>query len=224
MNSITQHILQNGIPEDIFILILAIPIIFALITFFRRVIGSITLGIFTPLFLTLLMTIIDLKDSVTLFVFIFVSMLIIRYFLRKIPLLSMTDTRVLDAVMFCVLTIIIILGLLYLPLVKNIQLNIAALFLLLVMSSCSQDLITMWEFRGFKRFISPFIEFLTLIIVSYLLITWGWIQNAILEYPLVIIVASITIIILLAKWGKLKLKEHIRYGRVIKHVELPEKK
>jgi len=151
-------------------------------------------------------------------------MLIIRYFLRKIPLLSMTDTRVLDAVMFCVLTIIIILGLLYLPLVKNIQLNIAALFLLLVMSSCSQDLITMWEFRGFKRFISPFIEFLTLIIVSYLLITWGWIQNAILEYPLVIIVASITIIILLAKWGKLKLKEHIRYGRVIKHVELPEKK
>ena len=224
MNSITQYVLNSGIPEDIFILILSIPIIFVIITFTRRIIGSITLGIYTPLFLILLLTTTGIKDGAILFAFIFVSMFIVRYFLKKITILIMTDTRVLDATMFCILTAVIILGFLYVPFIKSIPLNIITLLLLLIISSCSQDLIAMWELRGFKRFISPAIEFLALMTVSYFLITWAWIQNVILKYPLVIILVSILIIALLARWRRLKIKEYIRFREVIKHVELSDKK
>lgn len=224
MSSITQYILQKGIPEDIFILILAIPIIFVVITFARRIIGSITLGIYTPLFLILLLTVIGIKDGIILFVFVFISMFVVRYFLKKITFLTMTDMRVLDATMFCVLAIVIILGFLYIPLLKDIPLNTVTLLLLLVMSSCSQDLIMMWEPRGFKRFVSPVVEILALVTVSYFLINWTWIQNIILKYPLVIIIVSVLVITLLSRWKKLKIKEYIRFREVIKHVELPEKK
>lgn len=224
MNSVTQYILDRGISEDIFILILAIPIIFVVITFARRIIGSITLGIYTPLLLILLLTVIGIKDGMILFVFVFISMFVVRYFLKKITFLAMTDMRVLDAVMFCVLVIIIILGFLYIPLLKDIPLNTITLLLLLVMSSFSQDLIMMWESRGFKRFVSPVVEILALITVSYFLINWTWIQNIILKYPLVIIIVSVLVIALLSRWKKLKIKEYIRFREVIKHVELPEKK
>lgn len=224
MSSITQYILQKGISEDIFILILAIPIIFVVITFARRIIGSITLGIYTPLLLILLLTVIGIKDGIILFVFVFISMFVVRYFLKKITFLTMTDMRVLDAVMFCVLAIVIILGFLYIPLLKDIPLNTVALLFLLVMSSCSQDLIMMWESKGFKRFVSPVVEILALVTVSYFLINWTWIQNIILKYPLVIIIVSVLVIALLSRWRKLKIKEYIRFREVIKHVELPEKK
>jgi hypothetical protein len=224
VNTLTQYIINQGIPEDIFILILSIPIIFVVITFARRIIGSITLGIYTPLFLILLLTTTGIKDGAIIFAFIFVSMFIVRYFLKKIPILTMTDMRVLDATMFCILIAVIILGFLYIPSIKNIPLNIVTLLFLLIISSCSQDLIVMWELRGFKRFISPAIEFLALITVSYFLITWTWIQDVILESPLIIILVSIIIIVLFARWRRLKIKEYIRFREVIKHVELSEKK
>ena len=213
-----------GIPEDIFILILSIPIILVIITFTRRIIGSITLGIYAPVFLTLLLTTTGMKRGAILFVFIFISMLVIHYLLKKITILTMTDIRALDAMVFCVLVIVIILGFLYVPLLKNIQLNITILLLLLVISSCSQNLIAIWESKGLKRFISPLIEFLVLITISYFLITCAWIQSTILEYPLAVILIPILIIALLARWRKLKIKEYIRFKEVIKHVELPEKK
>lgn len=224
MSSITQYILNRGIPEDIFILIFSIPIIFILIIFARRIIGSMTLGIYTPLLLTLLLTVVGIKDGIILFVFVFISIFVVRYFLKKITFLTMTDMRVLDAMMFCVLAIVIILGFLYIPLLKDIPLNTITLLLLLVMSSCSQDLIMMWESRGFKRFVSPVVEILALVTVSYFLINWTWIQNIILKYPLAIIIVSVLVIALLSRWKKLKIKEYIRFREVIKHVELPEKK
>jgi hypothetical protein len=224
MSFITQYIINRGISEDMFILILAIPIIFVVITFVRRIIGSITLGIYTPLLLILLLTVVGIKDGVILFVFVFISMFVVRYFLKKITFLIMTDMRVLDATMFCVLTIVIILGFLYIPLLKDIPLNMVTLLLLLVMSSCSQDLIMMWESRGFKRFVSPIVEILALVTVSYFLINWTWIQNIILKYPLAIIIVSVLVIAFLSRWKKLKIKEYIRFREVIKHVELPEKK
>ena len=151
-------------------------------------------------------------------------MFVVRYFLKKITFLTMTDMRVLDATMFCVLAIVIILGFLYIPLLKDIPLDTVTLLLLLIMSSCSQDLIMMWESRRFKRFVSSVVEILALVIVSYFLINWTWIQNSILKYPLVIIIVSVLVIILLSRWIKLKIKEYIRFREVIKHVELPEKK
>lgn len=224
MPSITHYILQKGISEDIFILILSIFIILVVITFTRRIIGSITLGIYTPVLLTILLALTGIKNGAILFVFIFILMFAIRYFLKKITILTITDIRVLDAMTFCVLVIAIILGFLYLPVFKSIQLNVTTFLLLLVITSCSQSLIGIWESKGLKQFISPFFEFLTLITVSYFLITWIWIQNIILEYSFVIVLTSILIIALLARWKKLKIKEYIRFREVIKHVELPEKK
>lgn len=224
MSSITQYILQRGIPEDILILILAIPIIFVVIIFARRIVGSITLGIYTPLLLTLLLTRTGIKNGAILFVLIFVPMLIVRHLLRKIAFLSITDTRVLDTVVFCIPAIVIVLGFLYLPALKNISFNIVILLLLLIMSSCNQDLIMIWELKGFKKFISSAIEFLALITVSYFLITWTWTQIIILKYPLLVVLISIIIIILLAGWRQLKIKEYTRFKEVIKHVELPTKK
>ncbi len=92
------------------------------------------------------------------------------------------------------------------------------------MGSYSESLLLVWGIKGFKRFISPAIESLGLIAVSYFLINWALIKNAILEYPLGIILLSIIIIILLAKWRGLKIIEYIRFKEIIKHAEPPKKR
>jgi len=224
MYSITQYIIDQGIPEDVFILVLAIPIIFAIIIFSRRIIGLRTFGLYTPLILTVLLIVIGLKKGTILFIITFLPMVVIRYFLKKIALLSLTDSRILDSLVFSILILIIILAFLYVPLFKKIPLNIVILLTIFFMASYSENLITTWEVKRFKRFFSSFIESLSLIIASYLLINSSSIQRAILNYPLLIIIVSIIIIILLAKWQGLKLKEYIEFKEVIKHVELPSKK
>lgn len=92
------------------------------------------------------------------------------------------------------------------------------------MSSYAECLIITWEARGFKRFISPALESMGLIIVSYFLINWDFIRDIIFKCPLGIVLISMIIIILLAKWRGLKIREFIEFKEVIKHVELPEKK
>lgn len=224
MPSITQYILNRGIPEDIFILIFAIPIIFAIIISARRIIGLRTFGLFTPLTLVMLLSVIGIKNGAILFATIFVSMIIVRYFLKKVTLLSLTDTRVLDALTFCILIVIIVLFFLYIPFLQKIPFDIVIFLTILLMSSYIESLLTTWEARGFKRFVSPALESLGLIIISYFLINWGFIKDIILKYPLGVILISVIIIILLAKWRGLKIREFIEFKEVIKHVELPEKK
>lgn len=224
MSFITQYILQKGISEDIFILVFAIPIIFVIILFARRMLGLRTFGLYTPLVLVILLAVIGVKCGAILFAIIFIPMIIIRYFLRKITFLSLVDTRMLDALTFCVLILIIVLAFLYIPFFNKISLNIVILLAMLLMSSYSESLISNWEIRGFKRFIAPAVESLGLITASYFLVAWPFTQNIILNYPLGVILVSIIIILLLARWRRLKLREYIEFKEVIKHVELPEKK
>lgn len=221
MSTITQYILNRGIPEDIFILLLSIPIILILITFAQRAIGSTTIGIYTPILLVLLWRMIGTKNGIMLFLVIFILMAIVRYFLRKIAVLSMTDPRVLDAMTFCVWIALIILAFLYLPFIKSIPLNNLSLIFILILSLYSRNLMSIWETRGFKRFIAPVIESLILLTSSYFLINWNVIKAAILSYPIGIILISIIIIILLARWRGLKLREYILFKGVLKHVDLP---
>lgn len=223
MSSITQYILNKGIPEDIFIFILAIPIIFVVINFARRIIGLRTFGIYIPTALIILLSVISIKYGAILFALLFISMVIICYFLKKIPLLSLTDIRVLDTIAFCVVILVIILVFIYVPFFKN-SLNVITLLAIVIISLYSESLLIVLEAKRFKRFISPAIESFALIIVSYFLINWELIQNIILKYPLGVILVSLLIIILLAKWRGLKIIEYLEFRKVIKHVELPQKK
>lgn len=183
-----------------------------------------TLGIYTPLFLIILLNVIGIKNGAFIFIFIFGAIIILRHILKKVSILSMTDTRILDAVMFCILIIIVILGFIYIPFLEKIPLNITTLLFLLVVSSYSEDFVVIWERRKFKQFVAPFLESLILIIVSYFLLNWLLIKTLILDYPLGILLCSGVIILIIARWRGLRIKEYIRFKEVIKNVELPEKK
>jgi len=224
MSSVTQYIINQGILEDTLILVLAIPIIFVIINVARRIFGFRTFGIYTPLLLIILLLIIDIKYGTILFIVVFVPMIIFRYFLKKISFLSMTDIRILDTLTFYFVIISIGLTFLWLPFIKQINLNIITLISIIILGLYSEKLISLWEIKGFKRFISPALESLGLITSSYFLINWELIQNIILKYPLAVLFGSVIIIVLLSKWRWLKLREYIEFKNVIKHVELPEKK
>lgn len=224
MPSLTQYILEAGISEDVFILFLSVPIIFVIINIARRIFGLRTFGIYIPLILVVLSSLIGLKNGVILFLVIFLPMVIVRYFLKKISLFSLVDTRVLDTLVFCVIILTTISAFLWIPYIKQITLNPLIFITILAIGLYSESLISIWEIKGFKRFLSPALESLTLITVSYFLINWGFIQKIILKYPLAALLGLVIIIIALAKWRWLKLREYLEFKEVIRHVELPRKK
>lgn len=221
MNIISQYITQIGISGDILALILSIPIILVVILLIKRVIGLRTLGLYLPLALVILFTIFGIKKGIFLFISIFGLMVIVRYFLKKIRFLSITDVSILEALVFSTMIFVFIIILVFIQPLETILFDPLTLVSIFFIALCSDRLITVWEVKKFKNFISYFAEFLIVILTSYFIINWSFIENIVLKYPISSILISILIIIALAKYRGLKIKELIEFREVIKHVELP---
>jgi len=186
--------------------------ILLVIIFARRVLGIRTFGLYLPLTLTILLTVIGWR-GVLLFMFLFGLVSVLNWLLKKIALFSMTDDKMLDAVVLFAVVMIF-----------YFELNIVSLLAVLIMCSYIEDLLKIWETKGFKRFIFAGMESLGVVAVSCFLINWSFVKNMLLHYPFGIIVGFIILIIILAKWKGLKLKEYIEFKEIIKHAKLSEKK
>ena len=156
------------------------------------------------------------KKGILLFFLVFGIMIVIRYFLKKIKILSMTDTIIINSLMFYLLLLILVVLFLTLPIFKGIyfEFDIITILAIIFMSLYGENLVNVWEVKGFKKFISTFLESSSLIIATYFLLSWLFIRNAIFNYPIWITIACIIIIILLSRWRVLKIKELFEFRKV----------
>lgn len=212
MSTLTQYMINHGVPKETIVLLLMLPIIAMVIAFARQVIGIKGFGIYTPLIITFAFIATGLKYGLALFIVILfvgtTTRLIVKKFrLLYLPRMAIILTAVALAMLF-----------LFLEGARSGRegLITVSIFAILIMITLVEKFITTQIKLGAKGAIFLTSETLALSIVCYWIASWLWLQNLALAYPLGIILGSIAINILLGKWTGLRLTEYFRFKELIK--------
>ncbi len=218
--STSQYLIGRGIPEEILILLLMLPIVATIIAFARQVIGIKGFDIYTPLIITFAFLLTGLRYGLILFALILVVGTISRLIVKKFRLLYLPRM----AIILTSVSTIVLLSFYLNNYFNLIKFNIPSVFIVLAMIALIEKFIVIQIERGIRGSILLAVEITILSIISFYVISWGWLENIVLTYPLLIIALTVAINLFLGKWTGLRLTEYFRFKDVIKNVELPGKK
>lgn len=212
--------LIQGVPQETIILLLMLPLVATIIAFSRQVIGIKGFGIYTPLIISFAFLATGLKYGLVLFIAIILVGTLMRLLAKQFHLLYLPRMAiVLTGVAVAVLAIFLT-GAYF----DRHGLIKSSIFVILIMIGLVEKFITAQIERGAKQAIVLTSETLILSIICYWIISWSWLQDLVLNYPLGIILGSIIINIFLGRWTGLRLSEYFRFREVIKSIETSEKK
>lgn len=219
MSQITQYMISQGVPQETVVLLLMLPIAATVIAFARQVIGIKGFGIYTPLIIAFAFLSTGLKYGLTIFIAILVVGTLARLLVKKFRLLYLPRMAIILIIVALTTFFIFLEGAYF----NRHGFITASVFAVLIMITLVEKFIAAQIKRGDKETIIITLETLILSIICYWIASWVWLQNAVLAYPLCVILGSIAANILLGRWTGLRLSEYFRFHKVIKHVETPKK-
>jgi len=223
-----EFAIAQGVPIETVTLILMLPIVVALIAFFRQVLGIKAFGIYTPALM--IFAFLAIKSESGSFLggikygtFIFVAVILIgtvtRIILRQFRLLYLPRVAiVISVVALCTLLILIFGGMF-----RRTGLASVSIFPILIMIALVEKFIATQIEKGNKTAVILSIETLLISIVGYSLASWGKLIELLQLYPWVVLVV-ITVNIFLGKWTGLRILEYWRFKEIIKYAENNQKK
>ncbi len=208
-----------GVPAKTVILILVLPIVVTIITFFRQVIGIKAFGIYTPAIITFAFLGIgfqvnDLFKGIKYGTAIFAMVIFIgtlsRIFMNKFRLLYLPRMAiVLILVSFATLGVLIIGGML-----KRTGLAGVSIFPILIMITLVEKFVATQIEKGSRVAIILSLETLVISVITYLVISWPNLLLFVGRYPWAILF-TIVINIFLGRWTGLRLVEYFRFKDLI---------
>ncbi len=220
MSSLIQYMINQGVPQETVVLLLMLPIVATVIAFARQIIGIKGFGIYTPLIISFAFLATGLKYGLAFFMTILLVGTLIRLLARRLRLLYLPRMAIVLTAVALAILVLLLEG----AYSGRVGLIAASIFAILIMITLVEKFVAAQIQRGAREAIVLTSETLILSIVSYWIISWPWLQNLVLLFPLWAILAAVVINIFLGKWTGLRLSEYFRFREVIKHVELPEKK
>lgn len=220
MSFITQYMINQGVPQETVILLLMLPIVATVIAFARQIIGIKGFGIYTPLIIAFAFLATGLKYGLALFMTILLVGTLIRLLVKRMRLLYLPRM----AIVLTSVALAILLLFLEGAYSGRRGLITASIFAVLIMVTLVEKFIASQIERGARGAIILTSETLFLSIICYWIVSWLWLQNLVLLYPLWTILGAMAINIFLGKWTGLRLLEYFRFRQVIKNIELPKKK
>ena len=210
----------QGVPQETVVLLLMLPIAATVIVFARQIIGIKGFGIYTPLIISFAFLATGLKYGLAFFMTILLVGTLVRLLARRLRLLYLPRMAIVLTAVALAILVLFLEG----AYSHRIGLIAASIFAILIMITLVEKFVAAQIQRGAREAILLTSETLVLSVVSYWIISWSWLQNLVLLFPLWAILGSVVINIFLGKWTGLRLSEYLRFREVIKHVELPEKK
>lgn len=217
MSFITQYMLSQGVPQDTLILLLMLPVVAALITFFRQVIGIKGLDLGTPLIISFVFLTTGLVHGVMLFLIILLTSALMRLVVKQLRLLYLPRMAlIISMVALAMLLLAAAEGYLY----QSSGLAVMPVLAILIMITLTERFLISQIQRGTKKVVLITLETLFVATACFLVMNLFWVQEAILDYPLWVIAGSIVLNIFLGRWTGLRLSELVRFRDVIKHINL----
>lgn len=222
-----SYLTSQGIPDNILLLIIMLPVIATVIAFLKQIIGVATLGLYTPAIITLTFLILGLKFGLILLFFLsFVSFLTHRI-LKKFKMLYIPKMAILITIVSLAIFILFAFAL-YLNILEPEFISLA-IFPTVVMGTLIEKIVNAQSGKSLKKALYTIIEVSFVSIFAYFIvggtiplyftsIKFTTIQNFISNYPEAIF-GIIIINVLLGKWTGLRLTEYINFRDVLYNTE-----
>jgi hypothetical protein len=212
-SQITQFIVDQNVPAQTLALLLLLPVVATLASFFRQVVGIKAFGIYTPSIITFALLAFNpngLKYGIVIFISVIFIGMVTRYALRRARLLYLPRVAItLSVISFSMLGVLIIGGSL-----NRTGLAGVSIFPLLIMITITEKFVAVQLEKGTKVALILAAETLGISLVGYVLISWQAFILFILAYPWTVLL-TIPLNILLGKWTGLRLSEYVRFSRIL---------
>ncbi len=219
MPELTQYMITSGVPRELIGLVLMLPLIATFVAFSREIIGVKGFGIYTSLIIAYAFVGTGLASGVIIFMVVLLSGTLVRLVVRRFRLLYLPRMAiVLTGVAFTLFFMFIVAAFYREIVVLNIS-----LFPIIIMIPLVEKFISAQIERGAQTAITLTIETLALASLSFFIITWGWLVEILLDWPLVVFPVMLILNVLIGKWTGLRVTELIRFKELIKHLELSRK-
>jgi len=209
--AISDYIISSGIPRETLLFILSLPIVATLATISRNVIGVKGFRIFIPIIVTYAFVALGAKYALPATAIVIVMSLLVRWLMRKSRL--QYSSRMALLITLCGLAI---LGGLFAA--KKLGIESAAsvpFFPILLLIAMGEEFVDVLLKQGPRSATILYIETILLAIIGYFMMTWEAYQTFILNWPIVIVVAII-LVILIGRWTGLRLTEMFKFRDVAK--------
>ena len=217
-NYLIDYFVFQGVPQESILLILMLPIIATLISFFRQVFGIKAFGIYTPSIVTFAFLGMGgeagfkgIKYGVAIFISIILVGMGSRYVLKKLRLLYLPRVAIiLSMVAFAILAILVLGGSM-----QRTGLAAIPIFPLLIMIIIVEKFVAAQLEKGNKTAFILATETLAISLVGYFILSWDLLIMTILTYPWIVLL-TIPFNIFLGKWTGLRLSEYWRFRDILK--------
>lgn len=213
------YLVNHGVPMNTIYLILVLPIIATLIAFSRQIIGFKALGIYTPSIIAVSFLVTGLKYGIIIFLLTLAIGTLGRWFAQRIRIAYLPRMAIVLTVVSLALFIFFLLGARF----EETGMLSLSIFPILIMVLLTEEFVALEIERGPKSAAILALETLALSVACYLLASWQYFKLLLLGYPEIILL-TIVINIIIGRWTGLRLLEYYRFRKVIKNVELAEKK
>jgi len=219
MSFLVGYMVEQGVPLNSIYLILILPVIATLVAFTRQVVGFKSLGIYTPSIIAVLFLYTGLKYGLAIFFLTLVVGTVGRMLARKIKIAYLPRMAIVLTLIFLSVFVAFVLGAYF----HKTGLLEMTVFPILVMVLLTEKFISIQIERGNKGAAMLVLETLIVVVGCYYLASWHILRTFFLSYPEVVLL-TLVVNYLIGKWSGLRLFEMYRFRKVIKNVELAEKK
>jgi len=227
MSYFLSALVNKGIPDNTVALLLLIPVIATVVVVMKQVIGLTTMGIYTPIIITISFLIIGLYFGLFTLITILIVGGVTRHLMRKARLLFLPKMAIVLTLVAITLFLILILGA-YTDMF-NAKFFSLAIFPMVILSTLVEKFVSIKTEKGLPTAVILMLETIIVSILAYFVaggevnlgftvVKWDAVRNLILNYPESIFILLI-INFLLGKWSGLRLLEYIRFREVIRHLE-----
>lgn len=213
MNAIIKFFIMHNVPFETVILILMLPIIATLITFFRQIIGIKAFGIYTPLIITFAFLATGLKYGLAIFIAVIVLGMLSRFILKPFRLLYLPRVAIMLTIVALVILGMLLLGGSF----KRTGLAAVSIFPILIIITLVEKFITVQIEKGNRTAMLLAIETLIISVLGFFIASNRALIHLLTFYPWVVLF-TLPINIFLGKWTGLRLSEYIRFRKVLKNI------
>jgi hypothetical protein len=176
----------------------------------RQIIGIKGFGISAPLLMGFAFAATGIRVGLLIFIIALLLAYIIRFLLQDLRLLYLPKL----ALIISGVTLSIYFLIPFLPFVESIQFPYAAFSLIILILMVEQFYAFLIE-RGIRKTFGIALETLALAITTFLVVTWQFLQDIVLTYPLLVILAVIIVNILLGRWTGIRFSEYLRFKDIL---------
>lgn len=192
--------------QNVFHVLLTVPLGALVVAFMRTIVGVPTLGTFMPVLIALSFRETELVWGLALFTFIVVSGLSIRFYMDRLQLLLVPR--------LCSVLVVVVLLMLAIALMSNalgfdIGFSIA-LFPIVILSMVIEHLSVVWEESGGAAAFREALGSVVVAILGFFVMTWDLLEHIVFLFPEVLLMV-LAVYILIGRYTGYRLSELIRF-------------